>query len=191
MRKVPVLLIFVLVFTAAATMTPGKVVFQNAYPEKGMESTYNLKSTFTYGVDDEINCRCYYGGHTLEEWIDYAHELHPGAQYFGLVHIVNITLDPAAHWPHDDDQWWVEVTDPSLERDQCGGYALLTNELGDDADRFGTYLNSYGADGAHGTHTVEYRVAIELVDDWDPLRGGYMWQTYVTVAEGTFEWVVP
>ena len=182
----PGVIVLLALSCAALALEPGEVVFQNAYPAKGMEADYNLKDTFVYGVDDAINSRCYYGGHTLEEWINYAHELHPGAQYFDLVHLVDITLDPAAHWPHDDNQWWVEVTDPSLERDQCAGYDLLSNE-----GRFGSYLNSYGADGANGTHTVRYRVAIELVDDWDPLRGGYMWQTYVTVAEGTFKWVVP
>ncbi|OGD71841.1 MAG: hypothetical protein A2Y64_08325 [Candidatus Coatesbacteria bacterium RBG_13_66_14] len=190
MRRATILLFLALILPAAA-LSPGKVVFQNAYPEKGGESSYNLKTTFTYGVDDEINCRCYYGGHTLEEWIDYAHELHPGAQYSGYFHIVNLTLDPKADWPHDDNQWWTEVTDPSLDWDQCGGYSLLPNEFGDDIYGFETDLNSYGAEGAHGTHTVEYKVVIELVDDWDPLRGEYMWQTDVTVAEGSFKWIVP
>jgi hypothetical protein len=38
---------------------------------------------------------------------------------------------------------------------------------------------------------VEYKVVIEMVDDWDSLRGEYMWQSDVTVSEGSFTWVVP
>ena len=190
MRKTTVFLCTFLLLAAFA-LTPGKVVFQNDYPEFGEESGYKLKTTFTYGVDDEINARCYYGGHTLEEWIDYAHGLHPGAKYSGCFHIVNLTLDPKAGYSHDTNQWWLEIDDPSFDWDQCGGYALLPNEFGKDVYGFATDLNHYGAEGVRGTHTVEYKVVVELVDDWDPLRGEYMWKTDVTVSEGSFKWVVP
>ena len=190
MRKVPAFLFLALILPAVATMTPGKVVFQNAYPEKGMESTYNLKSTFTYGVDDELNCRCYYGA-TLSDWIEEAQRLYPGAKYAGVYHIVDIYLDPKADFGHDENQWWLEIDDPSLDWEQCGGYALLPNEFGDDTYGFETDLNYYGEEGVSGTHKVEYKVVIELVDDWDPLRGEYMWKTDVTISEGSFNWVVP
>ncbi|MCK4593549.1 hypothetical protein KAU45_03540 [bacterium] len=189
MRATPIFLLSILLLTAAA-LTPGEVVFQNAYPEKGMESTYNLKDTFTYGVDTEVRCRCYYGA-TLAEWLEYAQELHPGAQYAGVYHIVNIFLDPAADWIHDDNQWWVKINDPSFDWVQCGGYDLLPTEFGDDVYGAATDLNHYGREGAHGTHTVEYKVVIELVDDWDALRGAYMWKTNVTISEGSFKWIVP
>ncbi|MBD3400540.1 MAG: hypothetical protein GF399_09430 [Candidatus Coatesbacteria bacterium] len=190
MRALTILLMIAAVLPAAA-LSPGEVVFQNAYPEFGAESGYNLKNTFTYGVDSEINARCYYGGHTLEDWINYANELYPGAQFSGYYHLVDLTIDPAADWPHPDNQWWVEIDDPSLDWDQCGGYALLPSEWGDDVYGFYSDLNTYGAEGCKGRHTVEYKVVIEMVDDWDSLRGEYMWQSDVTVSEGTFTWVVP
>ena len=46
-------------------------------------------------------------------------------------------------------------------------------------------LATYGADGCKGTHTVEYKVVIEYVDDWDPFEEAYMWQSDVTISEGT------
>lgn len=190
MRASLIIMLTLLGFSAFA-LTPGKVVFQNNYPEYAGESSYNLKNSFTYGEDTEIQCRAYFPMR-FDQLRAEALSMYPGSSYAGVYHLIEIELDPSADFGHEDNQWWLEVEVPDDDWDQSGGYAILPNEdFGDDVYGFETDINYYGDEGVKGTHTVTYSVVIELVDDWDANRGEYMWQTDVTISQGNFKWIVP
>ncbi len=190
MRAITSILLTLLVLSAFA-LTPGKVVFQNSYPGFGEESSYNLKSSFTYGVDTQIECRAYFPMR-FDQLRAEALSMYPGSSYAGVYHLIDIELDPGADFGHEDNQWWLEVEAPDDDWNQSGGYPILPNEdFGDDVYGFETDLNYYGDEGVSGTHTVTYSVVIELVDDWDSYLGEYVWQTDVTISVGSFEWTVP
>jgi len=189
MRKIAVCLLVLLVLAAFA-LTPGKVVFQNAYPEFGEESSYNLKDTFTYGVDTEIPSRCYYGGHTFAQWPAYALGKHPGTNFDTCLHSLFLEFDPTSGW--EGTTSWYQKVDATKEYDQCGGYDILPPEdWRTDSRGVAQDIGYYAGLGARGTHTVTYKVDIKLVGDWNPWTEEYERVEYVTISEGSFKWIVP
>ena len=192
MRALTTLVLTLILIVPAFALEPGEVVFQTTYPEKGKEDTYDLRNTFTYGEDEGIYARCYFGGHTMAEWIEYAESLPDGARFLSLHHWLNLNPDPAAtsDWATEHN-WQKDVTGVKNDWDQCGGYNNMPSEWGACLYGYPFEVKSFGDKGISGEHTVTYLVYITVGADYDELRGEYMWQENVTISEGSCTFVVP
>jgi hypothetical protein len=192
----PGVILMLALFCAAMALEPGVVVFQNEYPAKGMETDYDLKDTFTYGVDTDINGRCYYAeGKTLGQLVQEILAENPDSGFKDLNHVMYIYLDPASGCEPSSNYWITTPGSLNMDWNQAGCYYILPPQ--EDAWG-GSYrdtnihdLNSYGALGVHGTHKVVYSVVLDFNHRWNAYTGEWEEMFSVTISEGTFKWVIP
>jgi hypothetical protein len=189
-----VLILLALLATAAPAAKVGLIVFsdQPMTEEKPLEE-YDTRDSFIFGADISIHARVYLPYHYAKHLA--LIQVETGAEkVLSTGHRLEI-FPPDAEEPL---YTWTKTGKPIKDsKDQAKMLSILPNEFGLDSEGRLRTIENCGREWGdppevvRGAYRVTYTYLVELAGPFEFESGGYAWTDVFTVAQGSFEFVVP
>jgi hypothetical protein len=172
----------------------GVIVFsdQPMTEDKPMEE-YETRNSYVFGADISIHARVYLPYH-------YAKHIALIQVETGAEKVLNMGHRLVVYEPESEEPLftWTKTGNPIRdEKEQAEMLSVLPNGFGLDAEGRVRSIEHCARERGdpptmvQGAYRVVYTYFVELAGPFEFESGGYAWTDEFTVAEGTFEFVVP